>query len=501
MKKLDPSVGSSLLTLGVIVAIGLLLSVFTIVPSGSSASDLITTDPSGTGRGDDSGADPSGPIAGGPNAPGGPATGGPGGGGTGQAAVPTKPGQYCEPGRNGGNTDVGVTADSVKLAATIVADGPGSSFLGVVRTGMTTVLNRVNNVGGICGRKLSLTLRNDSWDAERGKTYIQNFVEGDKVFALAVVPSSEGLNNADEYIRQKGVPVVGTDGMLIKQYRNPWIWPVATSTISTMHVMAKDAADRGSKNFGIVFDAKYHFGVEGAYAFNQAVKRLTGADIPGYDKSLKQCHERFCGIQPQRPSYAPEARSFNEACYNHGTRCDFVAFLLEPDTAVSWFREGRPANPIVGFGGAQPLFTRDFAENCKGSCDGMWVWTGYNPPIEAIANQPGVAKFVNEVRAESGSADVTNQFLEGGYLGMTLLVEALKKVGPNLTRANLKAVLDSMTLDTGLSSPLSWRPGNHFANTTAQAFEIQYKQTFAGWRQKTGFIQDPWVGLDGDVGG
>jgi ABC-type branched-subunit amino acid transport system substrate-binding protein len=320
------------------------------------------------------------------------------------------------------------------------------------------------------------------------------------VFALAVVPSSEGLNEADSYISSKRVPVVGTDGMLIRQYRNPWIWPVATSTISTMHVMAKNAYDRGSKAFGIVFDAKYHFGVEGAFAFDQAVKRLTGSDIKGYDPSLKTCQDRFCGIQPGKPSYASEARGFSTACYETAPQCDFVAFLLEPDTAVSFFQEGRDGSPQIGFGGAQPLFTRDFAQNCKANCDGMWVWTGYNPPIEALAQKPEVAKFVNEVRAESASADVANQFLEGGYLGMSLLVEALQRTGPNLTRDSLKATLDSMTFNSGLSNPLTWRPGNHFANTSAQAFEIEYKQTFAGWRQQTQFLTDPWVGQDGDTG-
>jgi ABC-type branched-subunit amino acid transport system substrate-binding protein len=364
---------------------------------------------------------------------------------------------------------------------------------------MMTVVNKINKAGGICGRQLNLTLRNDSWDADRGKTYIQNFVESDKVFALSVVPSSEGLQAAKDYIAQKGVPVVGSDGMLAHQYQNPWIWPVATSTVSTMHIMAKNAAERGAKHFAIVFDAKYHFGVEGAFAFNEAVKRLTGSPIPGYNPS-KKCDQRYCGIQPQRPSYATEARAFNTACYQTGARCDFIAFLLEPDTAVSFFREGRDADPALGadggFGLAQPLFTRSLAENCRSACDGMWVWTGYNPPIEALASQPGVAKYVSDIRQESATADVTNQFLEGGYLGMSLLVEAFQKIGPNLTRANLKTALDSMTFDAGLSSPLTWRPGNHFANTSAQAFAIQYKQGFNGWRQKTGFIKDPWVGQD-----
>lgn len=506
MKRFDPSTGSSLLTLGVIAAVGLLLSVLTVVPNGTrleaGAGDdrlaaATTDDPAADDLGGEAtaeGATTEGGSTSDGASGGGPAGAQAGGRSTGGGGAATTGG--CAQNKNAGNTDVGVTGTNIKLAATVVDDGPGASFLGPVRVGMKAVLNKVNRAGGICGRKLELILRNDSWSAERGNTFIQNFVESEKVFALAVVPSSEGLRAARQYINDKKVPVVGTDGMLIHQYRSPWIWPVATSTISTMHVMAKNAHERGAVEFGIVFDANYHFGVEGAFAFNEAVKRLTGKGITGYDPSLKKCDQRFCGIQPGKASYQSEAQSFNNSCYTTAPQCQFIAFLLEPQTAVSFIGAGRPANPVVGFAGAQPMFTRGLAENCKSLCDGMWVWTGYNPPIEALASQPAVARFVNDIRQESATADVANQFLEGGYVGMSLLVEALTRVGSNLTRANLKQTLDGMTFDSGLSTPLTWRPDNHFANISAQAFEIQYKQAFSGWRQKSGFIADPWVGQD-----
>ncbi|MDQ3757577.1 MAG: ABC transporter substrate-binding protein [Actinomycetota bacterium] len=508
MKRLDPATGSSLLTVGVLAVVGLLLSVAAAIPQegdtggsgvladpGSGADEVVAGDIAAEGQGEGTGvgsteasgaagkssartaSGPASKVASGP-------TGG-------AQAV------ECAKGRNGGSTDVGVTGDSIKLAATVVADGPGASFLAPVRTGMNAVLRKVNaRPDGVCGRRLDLVLRNDSWDPDRGQQYIKNFVEGEKVFALAVVPSSEGLRAADDYVRSKSVPVVGTDGMLIHQYLNPWIWPVATSTISAMHIMAKDAHDRGARHFGIVFDAKYHFGVEGAYAYNQAVKRLTGQDIGGYDTSLKSCRLQFCGLQPGKPSYSQEANSFNQDCLASRRECDFVAVLLEPDTAVSFFGAVGTTAVQYGLGGAQPLFNRVLGENCRKACDGMRVWTGYNPPIEDLATQPAVAKYVSDVRAESNSADVTNQFLEGGYVGMSLLVAALDKVGPTLTRNNLKAVLDNMDFDIGLSSPLSWRPGNHFANKAAQSFEIQYKQAFNGWRRTSGFLVDPWVGQD-----
>ena len=33
-------------------------------------------------------------------------------------------------------------------------------------------------------------------------------------------------------------------------------------------------------------------------------------------------------------------------------------------------------------GGPQPLFTYAFAHNCADKCDGLWLWTGYNPPLD-----------------------------------------------------------------------------------------------------------------------
>ena len=410
-------------------------------------------------------------------------------------------GVTCAAGRNGGATDRGVTANEIKLGATIVSSGIGASFLGPVRVGMTAVKNDVNRAGGICGRQISLKLVDDGWDAQRGYTYIRNLVEGEKVFGLAVNPSSEGLRVASNegYFAKTRTPVMGTDGMLNSQYVDPWIWPVAASTVSTMHIIAADAYKRTrARNFSIVYDSQYHFGVEGAFAFNAAVKRLTGKDIPGYAKGANSsCSGRFCAISAGRQSYAPENKQFNDACFNGVDECDFVALLLEPSEALSFVNQGFGRKFLAGMGLAQTLFSRQFAAGCGSTCDGATVWTGYNPPIEALASVPAVASYVNAVRRVDPSVDIYNQFLEGGYSGMLLTIEALKRAGPQLTRDGVARVLDSLDYDNGLSTPLRWRPGNHYANVAMQPFEIQYKGAFNGFRAVgTGWIKDPWVGMD-----
>lgn len=400
----------------------------------------------------------------------------------------------CEAGRNGGETDIGVTATSIKLAATNVRSGPGSSFLGESHSGLEAVVARVNAGGGICGRLLDLRLVDDGWDANRGRQFIENFIR-DGVFALPVVPSSEGLTAAISagVIKRAGIPVVGSDGMLKEQYQDPWVWPVATATVSTMRVMAEHAYDKGARTFGIVYDNFYKFGIEGAAAFRQYVGSLPGAEL-----------KAFAGIPPLRPSYGPEANAFNEDCEKGtGKPCDFVAFLLEPGTAEAWIasQPSGTGGKKKGFGGmitggAQPLFNERFARNCGDPCSGMLVWTGYNPPVGPLANLPDIAEYRRDVQAVDPGADITNQFLQGAYLGMRVFVEALERVGPNLTRARLRQVMNSMRYKSQLSSPLAWTAEQRFANLGAQAFEIVTASgSFAGFRNaNTGFLRDPEPG-------
>ncbi|HEX9713920.1 MAG TPA: ABC transporter substrate-binding protein [Actinomycetota bacterium] len=481
-------------TIGVLVAVAALSSL-AVVPS--VRTEVISAGAGGTGS---------------VQAPSGSQGGVPGSGGEApvDADAPGLPGQRgpapaglaCAAGRNGGATDVGVTGDSIKLGATVVDTGIGAAFLSDVRYGMQAIVNQVNASGGICGRRLNLVLKDDGWDAQRGSLFIRNLVEGEKVFALAVVPSSEGLRAATNYVREQRVPVIGSDGMLISQYTNPMIWPVAASTITAVHIMAKDAFDRGLRNFAMVYDSNFRFGVEGAFAFNAAVERLTGKPIPGYSNPLQspRCSGRFCGIKAGQPSYQTEIEVVRSAC-SQDPQCDYIAYLLEPETAQTWMRGGGLQAGFNGgvrlhVGAPQPLFNRGFGVNCAQKCHDMWVWTGFVPPVEPFASDPQVARYVNAVRRTNAKADASNSFVEGGYLGMQLLVEALQRVGPNLTRDALIEALDATRFESGLSRAMRWTRNDHFANQCMMAFSFQSRPSFAGWRHERDWVCDPWPGQD-----
>jgi ABC-type branched-subunit amino acid transport system substrate-binding protein len=447
---------------------------------------------SGTSTGATGGTAGTGATAGreqGGSGAGGTTTGGDAATGTGTATGGTTDGGAleCKAGRNGGVTDVGVTATDIKIAATVVRDGPGASLLSSSEIGMKAVVNKVNAAGGICGRRLTMTLVNDSWDAAAGRDTIKRFID-EKQFALPVVPSSEGLSEAIKtgLIKDAGIPVVGANGLRIDQYSDPTTFPVGAATVSIMRAMVRRAYDEGARTFGIVWDQKYKFGQEGADAFKSYVRSLDGASVKA-DQPL----------EPSDPAYGTPALAFNRDCANteQSSGCDLVVLLLVPDVALKWksANQGRFAGRGAKTYGAQTLFTDDFANKCAGWCHGMAVWTGYNPALPPLDSKAGVSAYVNDVRALSSSVDYRNQFLQGAYLGMQVFVDAVKACSPKLTRACVNERLDSVPFETDLASTLQWAPGKHHANKKAQAFRIDAAGgSFNNWQyEEKGFIQDP----------
>lgn len=412
--------------------------------------------------------------------------------GNGSGALPPQAANYkCAAGLNGGATDQGVTGTRIRLATTVVESGIGRPFLRDVRFAMEAVKDEVNRAGGICGRKLHIAYVDDAWEPQKGAQYLGTFINerdnSKKIFAIPVGPSSEGLrlviSRGD--VDNMQMPVVGADGMLKEQYvkengnAQPWVWPVAAATVASARIMAVNAYNAGARSFGIVFDKNYRFGQEAARAFNAQVKKLlNGQGVKGYN-AQDNCSERYCGIQAGLSSYPNEVREF------YREKVDFTALFLEPQTALTWMSDPNAQSARDRkYGAAQPLFTRDFADKCQDKCDQMMVWTGFKPYIESYKADPAVLRYKSDLESTNPQADIFNAFAVGGYVGMQLLVEGLKKVGPYLTRQRLKYELDRMTLKTGLTlqPTLTWQPNWRWVNTTMQGFQIQYKGTFGGWR-------------------
>jgi ABC-type branched-subunit amino acid transport system substrate-binding protein len=421
-------------------------------------------------------------------------------GGAAQASI------QCAAGRNGGSTAPGVTATEIHAASTIVTTGVGAGFLGEAVDGMQAAINEANAAGGVCGRRLTLDTVNSGWDQNAGQQDISNYINAGNVFALVGEPDSEGLKGAIESgtIDRAGMPVVGSDGMLADQYTDPWVFPVAASTVSNMHIVAEYAFAHGARTFGIVYDTHYKFGQEGATAFAAEVQRL-GGTLQGAGGS--GCAQAYCGISSTDSSYSSAITTFDSACSNAGgggKPCDAVVMLLEPQPMEVWMKgeENAQSAWYSSLYGGEPLFDDNFASLCAGRCAHLTVWTGYHPALQPFDSEPAVAKYVQSLKSAFPNADAHNEFTEGAYLGTRLFIAACQAVGAQnkpLTRENLRAALTGTTFDLGLSAPLRFPALPHLANTSMAAFADNAPQggSFNGWNYlATGFLADRSAGKD-----
>src|SRR3954452_3977047 len=124
MRRIGPATESALGTLALIVGVGIVLSVLSIVPQSAPAADQASA-PTGISAGQTTGNDPAlannATLPSGKHAHGAAAQNAQTATGPASAAVPAaRPGLACTAGQNGGSTDTGVDATSIKLAATTV---------------------------------------------------------------------------------------------------------------------------------------------------------------------------------------------------------------------------------------------------------------------------------------------------------------------------------------------------------------------------------------------
>jgi branched-chain amino acid transport system substrate-binding protein len=400
-------------------------------------------------------------------------------------------------------TDVGVSGDQITLGGTFAVSGPVSNISGPILKGVRSYFNRVNEAGGIYGRRIELKWYDDGWDAQRGKAAIKRLVEQDKVFVLSVAPSSNGLDAARSYLEQQRVPVFGTSGLIESQFQSPMQWPVGTGSKSAARISLVYMRQQHVQNLAVIW--------LDLLAGRQAMEAFTNGIGPIMGKKSEDFLVNPAGyrVSISEPDFGPVwARVINDtkkwqAAHNQQVtgRPDFVALAIDPTNAIKALQaaENIGFRPRVAWGGSAPLFldlvpqSTDYAAQT-----GLLAGTSYYPPVGDFLKRPAVRDYVDTVHRYYGEdVDVKNPYLEGGYAGAALTVEILRRTGPCLTRERAIRVADSISnfSAAGLTPPLTYRtigdgPG-HYGNIRGMTMEVSPQ---GSWRVRRTFIADPSPG-------
>jgi len=101
----------------------------------------------------------------------------------------------------------GFTDDSIQLGFVYPDTGAGASSLTAAKGGFIARIEEANAAGGIDGRKLEYTWRDDSSVPAQNLEAVRDLVENQKVFGL--VEASIAAQQGADYLLQQGVPATG----------------------------------------------------------------------------------------------------------------------------------------------------------------------------------------------------------------------------------------------------------------------------------------------------
>ncbi|WP_238438246.1 ABC transporter substrate-binding protein [Frankia nepalensis] len=116
-------------------------------------------------------------------------------------------GDNGSPGAGNSCDSPGVSADELRIGLVFPNEGTIGEALNTVRNGVDTRLGLVNDAGGIHGRTITYTWRDDQGTPQANEVVVHDLVDSGAVFA--VLEASTGASGGADYLRTRGVPAVG----------------------------------------------------------------------------------------------------------------------------------------------------------------------------------------------------------------------------------------------------------------------------------------------------
>jgi ABC-type branched-subunit amino acid transport system substrate-binding protein len=352
----------------------------------------------------------------------------------------------------------GITDGEIVIGALGPLTGPLGFIGGPGRDGLQLGFDRINEAGGINGRKVRLVFEHAGTPAE-SVAAAKKLVENDKVFALILASGSTGAAAAADYVRASGVPTYNIYGGT-SIIRTPYARNVFHGAISNVDISGQGMIDQA---FKAAPNARKIGILAGTYAFPQSHLKAIQAKLAGrpgtevvveqFDAGARDFTAQLLAFARQRVDVVIALGSFSEVGYA-------VKQAPEKGLKAPFVLDGSGVNdgiiPIIG------------AENTKN------VWGYFNAPFfPNQVDEPAIQAFNKLWVAKYGQPPVgrPNLYDQVGYGSAFIIAQALRGAGKSPTWASLmdswEKLKDAKPSDTGGLDVIfaeSFAPNDHEGN-------------------------------------
>jgi ABC-type branched-subunit amino acid transport system substrate-binding protein len=338
-----------------------------------------------------------------------------------------------------------LAASSASQAQLVV--GQTSGFTGPVASGVKEntdgarlYIDHVNTQGGVNGQRIELVSLDDKFDPKLAAANARQLITEKNAIALFMnrgTPHTEAIRPLlDEF----KIPLVApsTGAMILHKPVHPWIFNVRATYQREAEKAITHLATIGLSRIALVH-VDDSFGADCAQG---AQKGYEKAQIkPLFVDTFDRTKPDFTAIVQK--VMASDAQAI---------------FLIGSSGAVSDGTKliraaGSRAQIVTVSNNASGGFIKQMGEHARGTIVSQIF------PYERSLSAP-IVKEANDLAQKKGIGDVTPAMLEG-YAGAKVLVEGLRRAGPNPTRAKLQQALETFRkVDLG-GLEVSYGPNDH----------------------------------------
>ena len=356
-------------------------------------------------------------------------------------------------------------------------NGPSAYHGKTYAAGFNTYLKEVNEVGGVGGKKIELLQENAERNVQKEMGFLRKFSQQDNALAAMVV-TSDGLFAAKPMADSFKLPIMGIGvPELATNPTHPWLFNIFASYQDTVFVAIDHifATDKDPKIAVLYPDNQY--GLEALRAaearmqkYNKplvakVVMALRETDATTQALALKQAGAKYVIVQLAGAHIAAVLRDADKVGLDATIIATTQGMDREPDLILGQANGANLAKRFLGVG----------------------PWSKWNE-----TSIPGVVGMRNAVKKYDNTPDdklgdvMYSNFVQG-YVNAMVLVEALKKAGPNPTGEKIRDAMNQIkNFDTkGITPPLTFAADKHKGTSGVKIYRINVErkvyEPLSGW--------------------
>ena len=320
--------------------------------------------------------------------------------------------------------------------------GPAAPW-GSISRGAQFLAMYINEQGGIHGRKIKFFLRDDKYNPAETKVVAKDLVERMDVMAVTAGLGTAPTLAVKDYLAEHKVVAVGMctgAKELVKPVTNTYLFSSFMLFGDEMSVLAKYAIEKLKyKKLGFL----YQNDPMGWDALNGARERLAKHGL----KFLVEIP-----VEPGEKELSSQIMKFKNA----GVKCILMQVAPTPGIAIV------KAAAQIDY---KPQF---ISADTLGDATGMWkltngLWAGTITGGKTLVpneNHPLLVKYREAAKRLMPDQPFNAWFLSGIMFSEPLF-DALKRVGPNLSKDALLRELNSTKNFRGVGPTITWSPDDH----------------------------------------